>query len=75
MQSIIQVHDLQFQPFISPEKIQARVAELGQSITQDYQEDPPLFVAVLNGAFIFAADLVRACSLDSSINFVKLSMK
>lgn len=58
---------------ISAEQIAGRVQELGKQITEDYPDQAPHFVAVLNGAFIFAADLVRAAKLDSSISFVKLS--
>jgi hypoxanthine phosphoribosyltransferase len=73
MKSLIQVHDKQFRPYISAEKIQARVAELGAQISKDYEGKSPLFLGVLNGAFVFAADLMRACSIDAEIVFVKLS--
>ena len=73
MDKRVQIHDLAFREIITPEDIHAKVQALGQQITEDYQGQKPHFVAVLNGAFIFAADLVRAVKLESSIGFVKLS--
>lgn len=73
MDSHINVNGLNFRPMISAKEIADRVQALGLQITQDYPDQAPHFIAVLNGAFIFAADLVRATKLDSSISFVKLS--
>lgn len=73
MDSNISVNGLNFRPMISAEAIANRVEELGKQITMDYPGQAPLFVAVLNGAFIFAADLVRAAKVKSTIGFVKLS--
>ncbi|MEO0341499.1 MAG: hypothetical protein AAF242_20100, partial [Bacteroidota bacterium] len=70
---IVHIHDLSFKLYISPEQIQERVLQLGQEIAQDYENNPPVFVVVLNGAFIFAADLVRATPLSTTIRFVQLS--
>lgn len=67
------VHGLTFEKYISETEIQQKVREIGQALTLNYQDKAPLFIAVLNGAFIFAADLVRACDLDSEICFVKLA--
>ncbi len=69
----VQAHDLRFQLFISPESIAERVAEIGTEIAARYPNQLPLFLTVLNGAVLFAADLVRACPLSSEISFVKLS--
>ncbi len=73
IESIVHIHDLSFQLYITPQQIQERVLHLGQKIAQDYEGDPPVFVVVLNGAFIFAADLVRATPLSTTIRFVQLS--
>lgn len=68
-----QIKQLEFELLIPASAIQQRVAELGKQIAQDYRDDPPLFIGVLNGAFIFAADLMRAVDLPTSITFVKFS--
>lgn len=70
---IVRAHDLTFKPFLSEEKIQKRVIELSQDITKDYKGKKPVFLSILNGAFIFVADLVRACDLTCETTFIKLS--
>jgi hypoxanthine phosphoribosyltransferase len=69
----IQVHNKQFIPFISTVDIAARVSELGEEISRDYAGKCPLLLSVLNGSFIFAADLFRAISVEAEIAFVRLS--
>ncbi len=67
------LHDRQFRHYISSEAIQTRIAELGEQIGRDYAGRRPLWIGVLNGAFIFAADLARACPTDGDWQFVKLA--
>ena len=69
----LQVHDKQFVPYIDAAKIQYRVTELGQQLSKDYEGKKPLFIAILNGSFIFAADLFRAISIEAEISFIKLA--
>jgi hypoxanthine phosphoribosyltransferase len=71
--AMIQIHDLHFKPFISRKKIKKRIAELGETLQADYGDKNPLFVGILNGAFIFAADLVRAFGQPCEIAFTRLS--
>ncbi|MBR9920075.1 MAG: hypoxanthine phosphoribosyltransferase [Bacteroidetes bacterium] len=73
MADLIQLHDLQFQPFISAEQIARRIAELGQSLSKDLEGKNPLFIAVLNGAYVFTADLLRAFEGNCDVSFVKLA--
>ena len=62
-----------FEPYITKDKIDARVAELGKEIVRDCGGKTPLFVCVLNGAFPFASDLSRAVeSIDAEITFIRL---
>ena len=61
-------------PVIVPaDKLQARVRELGEEITADYADDPPLLVCVLKGAFPFLADLARAIDLPVDVDFMAVS--
>lgn len=69
----LQIHDKQFKPYITGAQIQARVEALGEAIYRDYKEKQPVFLAVLNGSFIFAADLMRAYPGDCEICFVRLA--
>lgn len=73
MSQLIKLHDLTFEPYMDAETIQQKVKELGAELTKDFKGKRPLFLAVLNGAFIFAADLVRACEFEHEISFIKLS--
>ncbi len=73
MDKIVKAHDLYFTPFITKEKIQDRVKQLGLTLSEDYKDKTPIFISVLNGAYIFAADVTRAFEGDCEICFVKLS--
>jgi len=53
--------------------INKRVRELADRISKDYKGKVPIFIGVLNGAFIFMSDLVRQVKLDTEIDFLKLS--
>jgi len=72
MEKII-AHDLSFEPFISEAEIAAKIAQLGLQIRQQYEGKRPLFLGVLNGAFVFAADLVRAADIECEVTFVRLA--
>jgi hypoxanthine phosphoribosyltransferase len=58
---------------VSAERIAARVGELGEQITQDYQGRAPLLIGVLKGAFVFMTDLARAIDLPVSVDFMAVS--
>lgn len=59
--------------FASEKEIQARVKELGAQITKDYEGKTPVFVGVLKGCFTFMADIVRACDVMCTIDFMAVS--
>ena len=65
----------QFRLYLDPETIAARIAELGAEIDEQYAntDTPPIFIGVLNGAYIFTADLMRAVTVDCEVDFYKLS--
>jgi len=67
----MKIKDLEFKKFISSSKIQEKVKELATQLNQDYKEKSPLLLPILNGSFIFAADLVRELKLECRISFVK----
>ena len=69
----IQVHDKQFVPFLSREQIQERVSSLASELNTDYAHKKPLFIAILNGSFIFASDLFKKLHIDAEIFFIKLA--
>lgn len=69
----VQVLDKCFEPYIDRTAIAGRITELGKEIDADYKGLNPLFIGILNGSFIFAADLFRAISISAEISFVKLA--
>jgi len=62
-----------FVPYLSEDKIQKRVREMGEEISKDYKGKTPVFIGVLNGAFIFLSDLIKYITADCEIDFFKLS--
>lgn len=70
---LITIHDRKFEPYISPEKIQDAVKAVADQINRDYAGKEPVFLGVLNGAFMFAADLFKHLTIPCHISFVKLS--
>ncbi|MEK7255243.1 MAG: hypoxanthine phosphoribosyltransferase [Bacteroidota bacterium] len=73
MKKSVKAHDLTFVPYLSGKEIAARVKKLGNQLHQDFKGKQPLFIGVLNGAFVFMSDLVRACDLPCEIAFVRLN--
>lgn len=74
MESRIRVEGLTFVPYITHERIEDRVKVIANELRKDLEGRNPIFLCVLNGAFVFAADLIRETGLtDSKIQFVKYS--
>ena len=69
--SIVKIKDKTFKTSIPEEEILKKVQVVAQRINQDMEGKNPLFLAVLNGAFMFAADLMRMVTIPSEISFVK----
>lgn len=69
----MQVKDKVFELLIAEDELKAAVKKLAAVIYADYKEQNPLFVSVLNGSFIFAADLLRELDMQAEIEFIKVS--
>ena len=70
---IIKIKDKTFKTSITEAEIKERVKVLAQQISKDMEGKVPLFLGVLNGAFVFAADLMREMTIPCEISFVKLA--
>ena len=70
---LITVHDKQFKPYISADKISDEINRVASEINKDYSGRKPLFIAILNGAFMFAADLFKEITIEAEICFIKLA--
>lgn len=68
----IQIKDKTFKPYIDREKIRGSVSEIATRINRDLAGKNPLFICVLNGAFVFASDLYREITIDSEITFMRM---
>ena len=71
--SIVKVKDKTFKTFIPEKEILQRVKEVADKINKDMAGKNPLFLAVLNGSFVFASDLMRYITIPCEISFVKLA--
>ncbi len=69
----MQVHDKVFEPYISSSSITSQVKLMAHQLNSDYKDKKPLFIAILNGSFIFAADLFKELSIEAEICFIKLA--
>ncbi len=71
--SVVQIKDKKFKISITELEIKQRIKALAQQISKDMADKNPLFLGVLNGSFIFAADLMREMTIPCEISFVKLA--
>ncbi|MFZ5554852.1 MAG: hypoxanthine phosphoribosyltransferase [Bacteroidota bacterium] len=69
----VKLHDKTFKTSIPFAEIETSVIQLAQQINADYQGRKPLFLAVLNGSFMFAADLMKHICVDCEISFIKVA--
>ena len=69
----VKIKDKTFRVSISEQEISQRVKAVAERINHDFAGKNPLFLAVLNGAFVFAADLMREITIPCEISFVKLA--
>ena len=71
--STVKLHDKTFSIYLAEETIQQKVKELARKIDADYQGKRPLFIAILNGSFMFAADVFKHLTIEAEICFIKLA--
>lgn len=71
--SVIKVHDKSFETYLSEEVILQRIKEIAADINVDYAGKRPLFIAILNGSFMFASDLFKHLNIESEVCFIKLA--
>ena len=71
--SVIQVNDKMFIPYLTAAQIAEQVKRIGNEINNDYEGKRPLFIAILNGSFMFASDLFKELTIEVEICFIKLA--
>ncbi len=72
MSNLISIGDKQFKPFISQQQLEIAVKNVAEIINRDLATEFPVFLVVLNGSFMFAADLLRNVSLPCEVCFIKI---
>lgn len=70
---IVECNGSIFRLYITKEQIERRVADLGRQLNRDYEGKKPIFIGILNGAFIFLSDLMRYLTIPCEVDFFKLS--
>jgi adenylate kinase len=70
---VIQIRDKKFVPFITAKEIEREVTSLASTLNKEYAGKDVIFIAILNGAFMFASDLFKEITLPSAISFIKVS--
>ncbi|GJH41726.1 hypothetical protein RCZ04_22760 [Capnocytophaga sp. HP1101] len=70
---LIKIHDKTFEPYVSAEQLNEIAERMASEVYQDLQESRPVFIAVLNGSFMFAADFLRHYKGECEISFVKMA--
>lgn len=73
MMKSMEVHGRRFIPYIDAESIQQQVKRIAEELKADYAGKKPLFIAILNGSFVFAADLFKYLDFEAEICFIKLA--
>lgn len=73
MATDITINNDRFTLYLSEEQIHNRVKELAARLNNDYHGKVPIFIGILNGSFIFFADLIREITVDCEVDFLKLS--
>jgi hypoxanthine phosphoribosyltransferase len=71
--STIQVLDKTFEPYLKEAAIQEKITELAGQLNQDYAGKRPLFLSILNGSFLFTADLFKQITIEAEVSFIKLA--
>ena len=69
----VRLHDLEFEPYITEAELAADIDRVAANIAEHYADKRPLFLGVLNGAFFFAAELLKRLPIECEISFVKVA--
>lgn len=73
MGKTVTIHDKEFKSYISSAKIQRAVAGIAKKINKEFKNERPVFLSVLNGSFMFTADLLKQLKMECEVSFVKVS--
>ena len=69
----IKVADKEFVPYLSENEIQAKITQLAHQLNKEYAGKRPIFLSILNGSFLFTADLFKQITIEAEVCFIKLA--
>lgn len=69
----VKVNGEEFRVYLTHEEIQQRISQIGKTLSQDFRDKRPIFIGILNGSYIFLADLMRYVNIPCEVDFLKLS--
>jgi hypoxanthine phosphoribosyltransferase len=69
----IKINDRQFNVFLNEQQLLARISEMALSISHELGDKDPLFISILNGAFMFASDLLKEVNFPCQLSFIKVA--
>ncbi|SNR70256.1 phosphoribosyltransferase [Hymenobacter mucosus] len=69
----ISLHNKQFEPYLTADQLATAIGAVAARLNQDYAGQQPIFVSVLNGSFMFTADLLKAVTLDCEVCFIRVA--
>ena len=71
--SILKILDKEFVPYLSEQQIQEKITILAAQLNKDYAGKKPIFLSILNGSFLFTADLFKQITIEAEVSFIKLA--
>jgi hypoxanthine phosphoribosyltransferase len=71
--SVIRIHDKEFETFIPYEEIDRAIGKVAEKINEELKDELPIFLVILNGSFMFAADLLKKIDFPCEVSFIKLA--
>lgn len=73
MNKTVKIRDKEFAIYIPSGRIEERIKEIGRQINEDLDGESPIFISVLNGAFLFTADLIKQITIPCEVTFIRMS--
>jgi hypoxanthine phosphoribosyltransferase len=72
---MIQLHDKQFVPFISAKEIEFAITKMVQQVEDDFIDETPVFIGVLNGSFMVVSDFMKQYTKPCEVSFIKMAFE
>jgi hypoxanthine phosphoribosyltransferase len=71
--SLLKIIDKEFVPYLDEQEIQEKITLLAAQLNKEYEGKKPLFLSILNGSFLFTADLFKQITIEAEVSFIKLA--